>query len=74
MTISSTGGAVTSVLQDTGGAINRSPTFVNAGNEVHSWPVCPVGRWWERTADGAGLDMNLSAAVMLTGVLVFQQF
>lgn len=74
MTVSSTGGNNTVVLEDTGGAVKRSPTFVTMASEVHSWPVTPPGRWWDRTAEGAGLDINLSAAMELTGTLVFQQF
>ena len=65
-------------LQDSGGAVLRSPNWdlhaTGAGIEQIEVPIAPPGRFWEKTAVGAGLDLNLSQATAVTGTLVFQQF
>lgn len=72
--ISANGGANNVSLQDTGGAVLRSPTWVLGAGVDKELTSMPKGRWWERTAEGTGLDLNLSAATAVSGVLVFQQF
>ena len=76
--VSANGGTNTIALQDSGGAIFRSPTWhlhaSGMGIEEIEVPIAPPGRFWEKTAVGAGLDLNLSAATAVSGTLVFQQF
>lgn len=74
MQMTGNGGANTASFQDTGGAILRSGIYDLAADEEVTWPIAPPGRWWNRTALGAGLDLNLSAATAVSGVLVYQQF
>ncbi len=72
--LSANGGLNTASLQDTGGAVNRSPVWDLAAEEEVQMQIAPPGRFWEVTADGTGLDLNLSAATAVSGVLVYQQF
>ncbi len=72
--ITANGGANTVIFQDSGTADPRSPSWDLAADEDKELQGMPKGRWWERTANGTGLDMNLSAATAVTGVLVYQQF
>ncbi len=68
------GGANNVSLQDSGTANLRSPAWVLGADVDKELRGMPKGRWWERTAEGTGLDMNLSAATAVSGVLVYQQF
>ncbi len=76
--VSAAGGSNLVSLQDTGGAVLRSPIWdlhaSGMGIEEIEVPIAPPGRFWEKTEVGAGLDINLSDATSVTGTLVFQQF
>lgn len=72
--LSANGGANSAQLQDTGGAIARSPLWDLGADEEVQMQIAPPSRFWEKTAVGAGLDLNLTAATAVSGVLVFQQF
>ena len=72
--LSANGGANTTQLQDTGGVIVRSPVWDIGDNATIEMHIAPKGRWWQRTAAGAGLDINLGSATAVSGILVYQQF
>lgn len=72
--LSANGGANTAQLQDTGGTEARSPLWDLGADEEVQMQIAPVKRFWEITATGKGLDLNLTAATAVSGVLVYQQF
>ncbi len=74
LSLSANGGVNTVSLRDTGGAVQRSPIWDFADNGFMTMPHAPKGRWWAKSVEGTGIDLELSAATIVSGVMVYQQF
>lgn len=74
LALSVDGGANTAVFHDTGGVVARSPLWNLAAKDHVEIPVTPSDRAWFETAEGTGLDLVLTAATAVSGMLIYQQF